>query len=106
MARATRHGEIVWASLDKRRPVVVISRDDKDGMRQRVTVATVTSKIREIPAEVFLDQSDGLRGPSVVNCDEIATINKARLGERVGQLSSSQLADLHRSLAFSLALPS
>lgn len=105
MARPTLHGEIRWASLDKRRPVVVVSRDDPEGRRQRVTVATITSKIREIAVEVVLGESDGLRGRSAVNCDEIATINKARLGDRIGRLSPSDLEDLHRALAFALALP-
>ncbi len=105
MARPTLHGEILWASLDKRRPVVIVSRDDPEGRRQRVTVATTTSKIREIAVEVVLGESDGLRGPSAVNCDEIATISKVRLGERIGRLSPSALADLHRALAFALALP-
>lgn len=104
MARPTLHGEILWATVDKRRPVVVISRDDAAGDRRRTTVATITTTIRSIPSEVPLDRSDGLDQRSVVNCDEVNTLDKARLGERIGRLSSGQLSELHRALAFALAL--
>jgi mRNA interferase MazF len=94
-----------WARLDKRRPVVVVSRDDRVGTRQRTTVATITSTVRGIPSEVDLDESDGLDRPSAANCDELATIDKARLSDRIGQLSGQRLGELHRALSFSLALP-
>ncbi|MGH2450109.1 MAG: type II toxin-antitoxin system PemK/MazF family toxin [Candidatus Limnocylindria bacterium] len=105
MARATLHGELVWASVDKRRPVVVVSRDDGRGVRQRATVATITTRVRSLPTEVPLDQADGMEVPCVVNCDDLATLNKSRLGERIGRLSGARLDALHRSLAFALALP-
>jgi mRNA interferase MazF len=105
MARATLHAELWWADLDKRRPAVVVSRDDSRGKRQRTTVATVTTMRRGIPSEVRLDEADGLPEPSVVNCDELVTIPKALLIRRIGQLSASRVADLHQALAFALALP-
>jgi mRNA interferase MazF len=104
MSRPTLHGEVVWAGVDKRRPVVIVSRDDARGARQRVTVATVTSTVRAIPSEVALDGTDGLREPSVVNCDEISTLDKSRLGERIGRLTPERIASLHRALAFALDL--
>lgn len=105
MARPTLHGEMWWAEIDKRRPVIVVSRDDPRGSRQRTTVATISSTVRGIPSEATLDESDGLTRLSAANCDELATVDKSRLVARIGQLSARRLDDLHRALAFALALP-
>jgi mRNA interferase MazF len=91
--------------MDKRRPVVIASRNDLDGVRGRTTVAIVTTRGRDIPTEVPVDERDGLDEASVINCDELATIAKGRLERRIGHLSSEKLAALHRALAFALALP-
>lgn len=105
MARPTAHGEIWWADVDKRRPVTIASRDDANAGRQRTTVATITTTIRQIPTEVPLDERDGLDAPSVINCDELVTIDKSRLVRRVGRLSAARLREFHRALAFALAIP-
>lgn len=105
MSRPTQHGEIWWAEIDKRRPVAVASRSDGQGVRRQVTVATITTRIRGIPSEVALDETDGLAAPSVVNCDDLATIEKVRLVRRIGRLSEARVADLHRALRFALAIP-
>lgn len=105
MPRPTRHGEIWWTELDKRRPAVVVSRDDVRGVRQRTTVALITSTVRRIPSEVQVDESDGLSGPSAINCDELLTVHKSLLVRRIGQLPSARLERLHRAISFALALP-
>lgn len=105
MPRRTEHGEIWWADLDKRRPVVVVSRDDPRGHRHQTTVAAITRTIRGIPSEVTLDERDGFDEPCVVNCDVLATIHKTALSRRAGRLSEPQLDALHFALAFSLQLP-
>lgn len=105
MPTPTVHGEIWWAQLDKRRAVAIASRSDARGVRRQATVATVTTRIRAIASEVTLDETDGLAAPSVINCDDLATIDKARLVKRVGRLSDARLTDLHRALRFALAIP-
>lgn len=104
MPRATSHGEIWWADIDKRRPVVIASRDDAHGARTRTTVAVITRRRREIATEVPVDEREGLSVPSVVNCDELVTIPKADLERRIGRLSSENLLAFHRALRFALAL--
>lgn len=105
MPRPTLHGEIWWAKLDKRRPVAIASRSDAQGVRRQATVATVTTRIRGIPSEVAVDEADGLAAPSVINCDDLATVEKERLVKRIGRLSDARLAELHRALRFALAIP-
>lgn len=101
---ATEHGEIWWANLRKRRPVVVVGRDDLRGRRSRATVARVTTTIRGLASEVNLDVDDGVARACVVNCDELMTIDKGRLVQRIGRLSETKLDELRDALAFALQL--
>ena len=94
MRRATEHGELWWAHFDKRRPVVVVGRDDVRGARARTTVAPVTRTARGLPSEVELDQRDGLPLACVASCDELGTIPKSKLIRRIGRLSEAKLLEL------------
>ena len=104
MPRGTEHGEVWWADVDKRRPVVVVSRDDPRGTRMLATVAAVTRTVRGLQSEVELDEHDGLPGPCVANCDDLNTIAKVRLVRRVGRLSEVKMIELHEALRFALQL--
>lgn len=105
MRRTTEHGEIWQARLDKLRPVVVVSRDDPGGVRDRATIAPVTSSIRDAPTFVLLDHRDGLDRLCAINCDELNTLRKTELVRRIGRLSESKLAEVHAALRFALQLP-
>jgi mRNA interferase MazF len=104
MPRATEHGEIWWAAADKRRPVLVVSRDDSRGARTLTTVAAITRTARGLASEVELDQRDGLPLACVANCDDLQTIAKARLIRRVGRLTGVKLSELDDALRFVLQL--
>ena len=100
-------GEIWWADLPKpvgRRPVVLISRTRAIQIRDEVTAAHVTSRIRSIPTEVPLGPEDGLPKACVVNLDVINTIPKRLLSARVGVLAPEKIGDLNAALRFSLGL--
>ena len=104
MACRTEHGEIWEADVDKRRPVVIVSRDDIRGVRSKTTVAWITSTIRALPTEVPVGRGEGLAHESVVNCDEIATLEKAELVRRLGRLSQSKIDALHAALRFAFQI--
>jgi mRNA interferase MazF len=104
MPRGTEHGEIWWAVTDKRRPVLVVSRDDSRGARTQATVATITRTARGLSSEVELDERDGLPRPCVANCDDLTTIAKTRLIRRVGRLSEVKLMELNEALKFALQI--
>ena len=102
-----RRGEIWWAELPApagRRPVLLLSRNEAYVVRQLVTVAPITTRIRRIPTEVLLGAEDGLPKPCVVNLDTITTIPKQSLAEPIGPLSREKLAAVERALKFALAL--
>lgn len=102
-----RRGEVWWAELPPpsgRRPVVLLSRDSAYRVRTSVTVGVVTRTIRDIPVEVTLDKSDGMPQDCVVNLDDILTIPKSRLVERITTLSSVKIASIAKAIAFALDL--
>jgi len=102
-----KRGEVWWATLPHpigRRPVVLISRDEAYAVRNAVTVAEVTTKIRNIPVEVLLGPEDGLPKKCVVNLDTIVTIRKDLLVERISLLQKSKLDEINQAITFALSL--
>lgn len=103
-----RRGEVWWARLPLpagRRPVVLVSRDLAYVARSRATVIEVTTRVRGIETEVPLGSRDGLPRTCCANADNVLTIDKAWLDERVGALSADKLRRLDRALALALGLP-
>ena len=102
-----KRGDIWWANLPEpagRHPVVLISRDRAIQVREAVTVAQVTSTIRNIPVEVKLGAAEGMPRDCVVNCDVLLTIPKPFLTSFATSLSDEKIAALDRALRFALAL--
>ena len=102
-----RRGEVWWADLPPplgRRPVVLLSRNAAYTMRELVTVAPVTTRVRGIPSEVPLGKDEGLAKSCAANLDSMTTIPKRSLAMRAGTLTQPKLAAVDRALHFSLAL--
>lgn len=105
MAGRIARGEIRlfrFAPPDKERPVVVLTRDSAIPYLAAVTVAPVTSMIRDVPSQVLLDEEDGMKTPCAVNLHNAVTVPKDRLGKRVAQLHPSRLSKICAALRFSL----
>ena len=91
-----------FAPPDKRRAVVVLTRDSAIAYLSTVTVAPVTSTMRGVPSEVALDEDDGMKGPCAVNLHNAVTVSQGRLGRRVARLSDDRLSEVCAALRFSL----
>jgi len=91
-----------FAPPDKKRPVVVLTRDSAVSYLATVTVAPVTSTIRGVPSEVILNEKDGMKTPCAINLHNAVTVSQQRLGKRVGQLSSLRMDEVCAALRFSL----
>lgn len=78
------------ASLDKRRPVLVLTRELMRPHLRRVTVVPITSTIRGLSTEVPVGPRNGLELDSVISCDNILTIERGDLGARIGHLLPQQ----------------
>lgn len=105
MAGRLARGEVricTFAPPDKRRPVVVLTRNSALQYLATATVAPITSSIRGVPAEVVLEEADGMKAPCVVNLHNVANVPLARLGKRVAQLSSARMGEICAALRFTL----
>ena len=99
-----RRGEIWWGQVDKRRPVLLVSRNEAYSVRALVIVAPLSTTIRGFSVEVKVGRKEGLPRSGVVNCDWLVTIPKEDLLERAGQLSATKLQQVDDALRFALGL--
>ncbi|MFH1353187.1 MAG: type II toxin-antitoxin system PemK/MazF family toxin [bacterium] len=98
-------GEIWWANLPKpigKRPVVLLSRDAAYIVRNAVTVAEITTTIRNIPVEVPLGPAEGLPKKCVANLDTILTIRKERIDTKITNLPQNKINDIDKAIKFAL----
>jgi len=102
-----RRGEIWWAQLAgpaSRRPVLLLTRNAAYAVRASVTIAPLTTTIRDIPVEVRLGPQQGLPRECVVNLDEVLTIRKERLLRVLTTLSPEVMVQVDQALKFALGL--
>jgi len=97
-------GEIWFAEAGrKRRPVLVLTRSEVLEVRALVTIAEITTSVRNIAAEVEFDHEDaGLDRPSVVNCDGLHTITKESLTAYVGSLDDQTMEQVCAAVSYAL----
>jgi mRNA interferase MazF len=88
-----------FESPDKKRPTLVISREDAIRVLPTVMVAPVTSTIRGIPSEVLVGPAEGLKHPWAVNLDHVQTIARLRLTRYVGVVGNEKMRAVCRALA-------
>lgn len=100
LAVAPQQGEVWWAEgLDKRRPVLVVTRSAVIPVLSTIVVAPVTRTIRSIPTEVRLGPAEGLPEECVATFDNLETVPwKGLLTTRVGTLSHARRPELCAAL--------
>lgn len=82
-----RQGEVWWAEAeDKRRPVLVVTRNEAIPVLTRIVVAPVTRTIRSIPTEIALGPDQGLADDCVASFDNLQPIRRSFLTSRLGML--------------------
>jgi mRNA interferase MazF len=102
-----KRGEIRWykfARPDKKRPVLILTRDSILEYLCEVTIAPVTSTVRTIPSEVLLSKHDGMPRDCAVNCDHIQTVAKGRIGALITALPAEKMKEVRKAVAFALNL--
>ncbi len=102
-----KRGEVRWvefASPDKRRPAVIMTRDSAIGYLATVTVAPVTTNIRHSPSEAELDQEDGMPTACAANLHNLATVRKTKVGGLITTLSEGKMVAIESALAFALGM--
>jgi mRNA interferase MazF len=84
---------------DKKRPVVVLTRQEVIGLLKTVMVAPVTTTIHGAPSEVRVGVEEGLKKESAINLDHVQTVDSTRLTRRLGSVSAKKMKDVCRALA-------
>ena len=105
MARRINRGEIWLYSFsrpDKRRPVLVLTRQEVIDLLHTVMVAPVTSAIRGAPSEVVVGIEEGLKHPSAINLDHVQTVEKEALKSFVGSLTKTKLDKVCEALSIAV----
>lgn len=101
---AVHRGDVWWADVpgDKRRPVVVLTRERFISRLNGVIVAPVTTNVRGIPTEVALDEADGLPRRCAASFDNVFTLRRDRLEDRITRLRSDKLDLVCRAYRFAV----
>ena len=89
---------------DKKRPVCIITRNSILAYLGEVTIAPITSTIRDIPSEVFLSKNEGMPKDCAINFDHIQTVSKGKIGSLITRLSSEKLKQVREAILFALDL--
>jgi mRNA interferase MazF len=99
-----KRGDIYWCDLDKKRPVVILTRDALIPHLSNLSVAPLTTRVRGISSQVILETFDGISERSAITMDNIQTIPKESLNGFVASLSRTRLREIQRAVTFALEL--
>ncbi len=105
MGAAVNQGDVYWYKFkdpDKRRPVLILTRNSAIAFLTSVTIAPITTTMRDIPSEVPLFQADGMLADCAVNLDNIQTVQKSRLEGFVTHLCPHLMRRVRKAIGFSL----
>ena len=100
-----RRGEVRWykfAQPDKERPVLILTRYSALAFLGEVTVAPITSVIRDIPSEVLLSRVDGMPRDCAANLDHVQTVASARIGSLIATVNARKMSEMRSALLFAL----
>ena len=101
------HGEVRWyrfARPDKKRPVLILTRTSALEFLGEVTIAPITTTIRDIPTEVVLTSADGMPRDCAINLDHLQTVSKSKIGTLLTTLHAGHMAKVREALLFALGL--
>ena len=102
-----KRGEIRWYKFkapDKKRPVLILTRDSILDYLGEVTVAPITTTVRDIPSEVFLSKQEGMKRDCAINLDHIQTVSKGKIGTLITTLSTDKSQQVSEAIQFALNL--
>lgn len=85
---------------DKRRPVLILTRTDAISFLNEITIAPITTTVRENNSSVWLDESDGMRQTCAINLDYLQTVPRGKIGNVVAHLSDERMREVFEAIRF------
>ena len=110
LKRSPRRGDVYWVALDpalgteiqKTRPAIIISNDSCNAHGARVVVLPVTSNVTSLyPGEALVRVAGK---PARALGDQMRSIDKVRLGARMGRLRPAEVSDVEHAVRITLGL--
>jgi len=88
------------------RPALVVSVDPfNHGPADLVVVVPLTTKDKRIPFHVRVDPPEGgLKSPSFVKCEDVRSVSKERLAQRLGRIGPGKMAAVEDRVRILLGL--
>lgn len=109
-----KRGEIYYADLSPvvgseqggLRPILIVQNDVGNKYSPTVIVAAITSQLTKakLPTHIEVGQNYGLQKDSVILLEQIRTLDKQRLQEKIGELDSFKMAQVNNALTISLGI--
>ena len=98
----TQFGPAVGGEIRKTRPAIVISNNPANRTSNRVQVVPVTSKIGKVQPYHAVVTISGKQGKALAN--QITTVSKLRIGQKICEITSQEIADVEKALKVQLRL--
>ena len=87
--------------------MVILQNDAGNKHSPTLIIATITSRVnkkRHLPTHVLLDHNPGLKVPSIVQLEQIFTLDKQRVQRFVGQASEEEMKQIEMAVRISLGM--
>ena len=103
-------GDVYWIDFNpsiggeaqKTRPAIVVSNDAANKSSNRIQVVPITSNIAKCyPCEAYIEIKGSI---SKAMADQIATVSKLRLKDKIGKISNEQMLDIERIIKVQLGM--
>ncbi len=109
-----KRGDIYYADLSPvvgseqggLRPVLIVQNDVGNRYSPTVIAAAITSKVEKgrLPTHINIEESCGLQKKSMILLEQVRTLDKARLKEKMGHISEETMLQVDKGLQVSLGL--
>jgi mRNA interferase MazF len=96
-------GDVYWYKFkepNKERPILILTRTDVIPLLNAVSIAEITTTLRNNDSQVWLDETDGMHEECSVNLTNIQTVSKTKIGALITHLSDEKMSEIRQAIEF------